>query len=116
MAERLAAIEAFFGEKPEALHPVTRELISGAARYSAVDAFKAFYRLEELKREARKAWKDVEFMSVPTTPTAYTIGEVNTDPIILNANLGMYTNFVNLLDLCAVAIPNGFYANGLPSE
>lgn len=114
VAERLAAIEAFFGEKPEALHPVTRELISGAARYSAVDAFKAFYRLEELKRDARKVWKDVDYMSVPTTPTAYTIDEVNADPITLNANLGMYTNFVNLLDLCAVAIPNGFYANGLP--
>ena len=114
VAERLAAIEAFLGEKPEALHPVTRELISGAAGYSAVDAFKAFYRLEELKREARKTWKDIDLMLVPTTPTAYTIDEVNADPIALNANLGMYTNFVNLLDLCAVAIPNGFYANGLP--
>ena len=114
VAERLAAIEDFIGEKPDALHPVTRELIAGAAGYSAVDAFKAFYRLEELKREARKAWNNVDFMSVPTTPTAYTIGEVNADPIDLNANLGMYTNFVNLLDLCAVAIPNGFYANGLP--
>ena len=114
VAERLAAIEEFFGAKPEALHPVTRELIAGAARYSAVDAFKAFYRLEELKREARKAWKHIDYMSFPTIPTAYTIDEVNADPIALNANLGMYTNFVNLLDLCAVAIPNGFYANGLP--
>ena len=114
VAERLAAIEEFIGEKPEALHPVTRELIAGAAGYSAVDAFRAFYRLKELKRQARKVWKDIDFMSVPTTPTAYTIGEVNADPIDLNANLGMYTNFVNLLDLCAVAVPNGFYANGLP--
>ena len=114
VAERLAAIEEFFEEKPDALHPVTRELIAGADRYTAVDAFKAFYRLEELKREARKAWKDTDFMPVPTAPTAYTIDEVNADPINLNANLGMYTNFVNLLDLCAVAVPNGFYANGLP--
>ncbi len=114
VAERLAAIEGFFGEKPEALHPVTRELISGAAGYSAVDAFKAFYRLEELKCQARKTWKDIDFMMVPTSPTAYTVDEVNADPITLNVNLGMYTNFVNLLDLCAVAVPNGFYANGLP--
>ncbi len=114
VAERLAAIEDFIGEKPDALHPVTRELISGAAGYSAVDAFKAFYRLEELKCQARIVWEDTDFMMVPTTPTAYTIGEVNADPIDLNANLGMYTNFVNLLDLCAVAVPNGFYANGLP--
>ena len=114
VAERLAAIEEFFGEKPDALHPVTRELISGAAGYSAVDAFKAFYRLKELKRDVRIVWEDIDFMLVPTAPTAYKIDEVNADPITLNANLGMYTNFVNLLDLCAVAVPNGFYANGLP--
>ena len=114
MAERLAAIEEFIGTKPEALHPVTRELIAGAARYSAVDAFKAFYRLEELKRDVRQAWDDIDFMLVPTTPTAYAMEEVRADPVALNANLGMYTNFVNLLDLCAVAIPNGFFANGLP--
>ena len=114
MAERLAAIEEFLGEKPESLHPLTRELIAGAARYSAVDAFRAFYRLEELRRKTQRIWRDIDFLAVPTTPTAYTIDEVNADPIILNANLGMYTNFVNLLDLCAIAIPNGFYANGLP--
>ncbi len=114
VAERLAAIEEFFQEKPEALHPVTRELIAGAARYTAVDAFRAFYRLEELKREAGKVWREVDFLAVPTTPTAYTIDEINADPVVLNTNLGMYTNFVNLLDLCAIAIPNGFYANGLP--
>ena len=89
-------------------------MIAGAARYSAVDAFRAFYRLEELKRKTQRIWRDIDFLAVPTTPTAYTIDEVNADPIILNANLGMYTNFVNLLDLCAIAIPNGFYANGLP--
>ncbi len=114
MAERLAAIEEFIGAKPEALHPVTRELIAGAARYSAVDAFRAFYRLEELKQEARIAWEDIDFMMIPTTPTIYKIEEVNADSVALNAYLGMYTNFVNLLDLCAVAVPNGFYANGLP--
>ncbi len=114
MAERLAAIEEFIGAKPEALHPVTRELIAGAARYSAVDAFRAFYRLEELKRDVRQAWEGIDFMFVPTTPTSYKIEEVNADPVALNANLGMYTNFVNLLDLCAIAVPNGFYANGLP--
>ena len=61
MAERLAALDEFIGAKPEVLHPVTRELIAGAARYSAVDAFRAFYRLEGLKREAKKAWKDIDF-------------------------------------------------------
>lgn len=114
MAERLAAIEEFFQEKPESLHPVTRELMADAARYSAVDAFRAFHRLEELKREAEEIRRSVDFLATPTTPTAYTIAEVDAAPVALNANLGTYANFVNLLDLSAVAIPNGFYANGLP--
>ena len=42
---------------------------------------------------------------VPTTPTTYKISEVLADPVRLNSNLGLYTNFVNLLDLCAVTIP-----------
>ncbi len=86
-------------------------MIADASRYSAVDAFRAFYRLEELKREAEKIWRTIHFVVVLT---AYTIDEVKADPIALNANLGMYTNFVNLLDLSAIAIPNGFYSNGLP--
>ncbi len=114
MVERLAAIEDFFEEKPDALHPVTRELIAGAARYSAVDVFRAFYRQEELKRETKNLWKDIEYILVPTTPTAYTIEKIRADPVALNTNLGIYTNFVNLLDLCAIAVPNGFYSNGLP--
>ena len=51
---------------------------------------------------------------VPTTPTIYRIAEVEADPIRLNAGLGTYTNFVNLMDLCGIAVPSGSRADGLP--
>ncbi|MGC2166176.1 MAG: allophanate hydrolase, partial [Gallionella sp.] len=50
----------------------------------------------------------------PTAGTIYRIDEMLADPIRLNANLGYYTNFMNLLDCAAVAVPAGFQDNGLP--
>jgi allophanate hydrolase len=114
VAERLAALKGFFAEHADALLPVTRTIIGGAARYSAVDAFEAFYRLQELKRQAAAAWAKIDVLLVPTIGTVYTIDQVMADPIGLNTNLGYYTNFVNLLDLCALALPCGFRRNGLP--
>ena len=55
-------------------------------------------------------------MVVPTMPRPYTIAEVEVEPIRLNSNLGTYTNFVNLLDLCAIATPAGMRGDGLPSH
>jgi len=115
MAERLAALGDFIRAHPEAVHPVTRELILGAARYSAVDAFNAFYRLEALRREAERAWEEMDVLVVPTAGTIYTVAEVEAEPVHLNNNLGYYTNFLNLLDLSAIAVPNGFLAEGPPA-
>lgn len=114
VAERLAAIRAFAGRKPEALHEVVGAIIQGAARLSAVDAFEGFYRLADLAREAEAQWQAMDVMLLPTTGTTYKISEVLADPIRLNTNLGLYTNFVNLMDLSALAIPAGFRTNGLP--
>ncbi len=114
VAERLAAIESFFAEHAEEMNPVVRGIISGGAKYSAVDCFRAQYRLSELRRQTSEIWTTVDFLLLPTSPTIYTIAEVEADPIRLNSNLGYYTNFVNLLDLAAVALPAGFRPNGLP--
>ncbi len=114
VAERLAAIQRFFESNPAAIHPVVRGIIGGATKYSAVDTFRAQYRLEELRDLAGAAWKEVDLLLLPTTGTTYTIAEVEADPVRLNSNLGFYTNFVNLLDLSAVAVPAGFRSNGLP--
>ena len=115
MAERLAAVGEFMDKNPEALHPVTRRLIEGGRRYSAVDAFRAMYRLEGLRKAAAALWREMDALAVPTTGTAYTIAEVEKDPIGPNNNLGHYTNFVNLLDLSAVAVPNRMDSRGLPA-
>jgi allophanate hydrolase len=114
VAERLAAIKAFFGEHAEEVEPVVRGIIGGAGRYTAVDAFEADYRLRELRREAEKQWAAMDVLMLPTTGTIYTHEQIAADPVKLNTNLGYYTNFVNLMDLAAVAAPAGFRSNGLP--
>jgi allophanate hydrolase len=114
VAERLAAIQTFYEEHADEMEPTVKKIIGGAAKYSAVDTFNAMYRLAELCAETSKEWARMDVMLLPTTGTTYTIEEVSAEPISLNTNLGYYTNFVNLLDLAALAIPAGFRPNGLP--
>ncbi len=114
VAERYAAIQPFFEEKPEAIFPVTRQIIGNAAKFNAADTFNALYKLKALQREAAKVWQHVDVMLTPTVGTIYTIDEVNANPVQTNSNLGYYTNFMNLLDLAAIAAPAGFQGNGLP--
>ena len=114
VAERLAAISEFMEAHEREIDPTVRQIILGARRYSAVDVFQAAYRLEELRHETEKTWEQIDVMLLPTAPRTYTIAEVQADPIGLNTNLGYYTNFVNLLDLAAVAVPAGFTAERLP--
>jgi allophanate hydrolase len=114
VAERYAAIAPFIEHQPEALHPVTRRIIGDAASLKAVDAFCAQYKLKELQRITSAVWNDIDVLLTPTAGTIYRIAEVEADPLHLNSNLGFYTNFVNLLDLSAVAVPTGFRADGMP--
>jgi len=115
VAERLAGIKQFFTAHASAMHPVTREITAGGARYSAVDAFEAAYKLQALRQRAAAQFESFDVMLVPTSPTIYTIAEVEANPIVTNTNLGTYTNFVNLLDLAALAVPAGMRKDGLPS-
>jgi allophanate hydrolase len=114
VAERLAAIKEFLANDPETVDPIVGSIIRGGKKYNAVDAFEAAYALAELRRTTGAVWETVDFLLLPTTPTHYTIEQVLASPAELNANLGFYTNFVNLLDLAAVAVPAGFKPNGLP--
>lgn len=114
VAERTAAISTLLADTPEALLPVTRAIIEGGSKVTAVDAFRAQYRLADLKRAAETTWGEVDALLMPTTGTIYTKAEVEADPIQTNSNLGRYTNFMNLLDLCGCAVPAGFLGNGLP--
>ena len=114
VAERLATLKEFYGAHADAFLPVTRKIIGGAARYTAVDVFEGFYRLQKLKAQAAAEWAKMDVLLVPTTGTIYTIEQVEADPIALNSNFGYYTNFVNLMDLGAVALPCAFRQNGVP--
>jgi allophanate hydrolase len=114
IAERAAQLETFINANPEAVHPVTKRVIESAKSYSAADLFRAQHRLAALKRETEAVWETADVLAVPGAPTIYTIAEVEADPLTLNARLGRYTNFVNLLDLAAITVPAGFRADGLP--
>ena len=114
VAERFAAIRAFMREHATDMDPTVRTIIGGADRISAADAFDGMYRLEDLRAHCEEEWRRFDVIVLPTTGTIYRIDEVRADPIRLNSNLGYYTNFVNLLDLAALAVPAGFRSNGLP--
>jgi allophanate hydrolase len=116
VAERYAATKPLIEANPDALHPVTRAIIEGARKFDATAAFEAFYKLAALKRETGAAWREFDVMLVPTAPRLYTVAEVLADPVTLNSRLGTYTNFVNLLDLAAFAVPSGMRGDGLPSS
>jgi allophanate hydrolase len=114
VAERWVAIREFHARRADAILPVTRRIIERAAKYSAADTFAAFHELEALRRRAREAWRDIDALLLPTAPTIYTRDQVDADPITLNSRLGIYTNFANLLDCAALAVPAGFRPDGLP--
>ena len=115
VAERRWAIGDFFEKHGNKIHPVVHEIISGASKFDAVAAFDAQYRLHAYAQQARKVFSELDVLLLPTTGTTYRIEEVLADPVRLNTNLGHYTNFVNLLDLAALALPAGFReSNHLP--
>ncbi len=114
LAERALAAGKLLASDPDAIHPVTREITLGGLRPTAMDAFSAFYKLEELRRVADLTFRQVDALALPTAPTAYTVQQVLADPIQLNSRLGSYTNFVNLLDMCGLALPASFTDAGVP--
>jgi allophanate hydrolase len=114
VAERYTAIRAFFDAHEGSLLPVTRSIIGNGKKWLAADAYEASYRLRALKRACDEQLRGVDCVVTPTAGSIYRIAELEEEPIQLNTNLGRYTNFMNLLDLAAVAVPAGFTAAGLP--
>ena len=112
VAERHAAMRDFLAAAPQAVHPVTRGIVEGAGRFSATDAFVGLYRLQALRAATAPVWQAIDMLAVPTAPIAPTLADLEADPLGPNARLGTYTNFVNLLDLAALAVPGRFRADG----
>ena len=116
VAERYHAVRSIIENQPDAMHPTTRAIISGASRFTAVDTFDALYKLADFKRQLAPMIASVDMIAVPSIPTVYTVEQVLKDPVQLNSNLGTYTNAVNLLDLAAFSVPAGQRSDGLPSS
>jgi allophanate hydrolase len=115
VAERLAPFEELLASDPGALLPVIRDILSAGHRYKGTDVFRAVHKLEGLRQQVRGLWREMDVLFLPTTPTIYRIDQVQAEPLALNARLGTYTNFVNLLDLAGVAVPGGFRNDKLPA-
>jgi allophanate hydrolase len=115
VAERTITAQKLLASDPDAIHPVTRSITLDGLRPTAIDAFTAFYKLERLRRVADYIFAhQIDALALPTSPTTYTVKQVLADPIQLNSRLGTYTNFVNLLDLCGLALPAAMTGKGLP--
>ena len=111
VAERTAAVEDLLRTNPGAIHPVVRAIVQGGLAVSGVEAFRGLYALQDFIRTAEAVWDQADVLLLPTTPTIYRLDAVLAEPVALNSNLGLYTNFVNLLDMSAIAIPAGWRAN-----
>lgn len=114
VAERYSAVRGFFDEHEEAVIEPVRGILASGREFSAADLFDAQTRLAGLSQQAAVMWRDIDLLVVPTAPTHYTIEAMLADPVQLNRNLGTYTNFVNLLDYAALAVPASQRADGLP--
>lgn len=111
VAERTAAVADLLARDPAAIDPVVREVIEPGQHMLATDLWNGIYRLADLQRHADAMWRAVDMLAFPTTGPTYRVAELAAAPIALNSNLGFYTNFVNLLDMAALAVPAGVRGN-----
>jgi allophanate hydrolase len=114
VAERTADIAAYIDAEPDGLDPIVASVVLSGRRLTATDVFAAEHRLKQLQSVSGAIWRQVDALLLPTTPLHPTHGQVDADPLETNSRLGRFTNFVNLMDLCALALPGPGRADGLP--
>jgi allophanate hydrolase len=113
VAERWVAVGEFVERNPDAVFPVTRKILESSRGWDAAATFRAQYQLRGHARVAAAVWNQIELLLLPTTPRLFTVAENLADPFASNATLGYYTNFMNLLDLSAIALPAGRARSGV---
>jgi allophanate hydrolase len=116
VAERYSVVEDLLRDRPDSLHPVFKRVVKQAETHSSADVFRGIYRLQDLKRKTAAKMAGLDMLCVPSIPTFYTLDDLEADPIGPNSRLGTYTNFVNLLDLCGIAVPVTPREDGLPGS
>jgi allophanate hydrolase len=112
VAERYVVLEDRLKTAPESIHPVVRGIVQQGEKYSAAQAFAYEYQMQGVRQVAASLFEEIDFLISPTAPTCYSIAELLDDPVTLNSNMGHYTNYMNLLDLCGVAVPEGLLESG----
>ncbi|WP_288398902.1 allophanate hydrolase [uncultured Serratia sp.] len=115
VAERTVAIEQVLDASPQAIDPVVRGIVGNGLSYSACDAYKAEYLRAELARQIAQRLAPFDALVVPTAPTIRTLAEMAQEPVLFNSQFGTYTNFTNLADLSALALPGPLREDGLPA-
>ena len=116
VAERLAGLETFFGQHPDDVLPIIRQVIEEGRRFTASDAFRAWHRLKELQHWTDQLWQRADLLIMPTVPTTFTVDQIAEEPVRRNMVLGRFTQFVNLLDLAAITVPAGQTTDGRPAS
>lgn len=114
VAERYSVAGELMEQNPQAVLPVIRAVLAKAPAVSGVQTFRAQYRLQALKALCDQALEGLDCVLTPTIGRPVTLAELHAEPVLRNSELGYYTNFMNLLDYAAVAVPSGFMANGMP--
>ncbi|MBA0206234.1 allophanate hydrolase [Pectobacterium aroidearum] len=114
VAERTVAVGDML-RQPENMDPVVHGIVASGERFSAVEAFKAEYLRAELARQIQQTLASFDALVVPTSPTIHTREAMKQEPVRYNSQLGAYTNFTNLADLSALALPAPFRTDGLPA-
>jgi allophanate hydrolase len=115
VAERTVAVGEIFKKQPEAMDPTVRGIVANGLNYTACDAWQAEYTRAELAQKINAQLGDYDALVVPTSPTIHTLAEMAEEPVRYNSQFGTYTNFTNLADLCALALPSDFREDGLPA-
>ncbi|ALB62785.1 Allophanate hydrolase [Cronobacter condimenti 1330] len=115
VAERTVAVGEMLSQPAETMDPTVRGIVAGGLNYTACDAWQAEYTRAALARQIAQVLEDVDALVVPTSPTIHTLDEMKEEPVRYNSHFGYYTNFTNLADLCALALPGDFRADGLPA-
>ena len=115
VAERTVALEGMLQTQPDAINPVVRGIVENGLNYTACDAYKAEYLRAGLSRRINDSLAGFDALLVPTSPTLRTLADMAVEPVRYNSQFGYYTNFTNLADLSALALPAGLRADGLPS-
>lgn len=115
VAERLSVVQDLLEAAPDSIHPVVRSIVEAGTKHSALDTFRAEYRRRELASAIATLLDRFDALLVPTAPFHPTLAQVENDPVGVNSRLGAYTNFANLADLSAIALPGPFRIDGLPA-